>query len=138
MGARSNGAGGFRGFRNTSVSDILSSTDSQRMANMLTRCSRCGNTGSLSPRPPYVHAIARLLAPIQWDWREKPPCYSLSIFIPKRGGYINTLINTSLVAQTVKRLPTPGLIPGSGQSPAEGNGNPFQHSCLENPIDRGA
>ena len=31
-----------------------------------------------------------------------------------------------------------GSIPGSGRSPGEGNGNPFQYSCLENPMDRGA
>ena len=31
-----------------------------------------------------------------------------------------------------------GLIPGSGGSPGEGNGNPLQHSCLENFMDRGA
>ena len=31
-----------------------------------------------------------------------------------------------------------GLIPGSGRSPGGGHGNPFQYSCLENPIDRGA
>jgi len=31
-----------------------------------------------------------------------------------------------------------GLISGSGRSPAEKNGNPFQYSCLENPRDRGA
>ena len=31
-----------------------------------------------------------------------------------------------------------GLIPGLGRSPGEGNGNPFQYSCLENPMDRGA
>ena len=31
----------------------------------------------------------------------------------------------------------PGSIPGSGRSPGEGNGNPFQYSCLENPIDGG-
>ena len=31
-----------------------------------------------------------------------------------------------------------GLIPGSGRSPGEGNGNSFQYSCLENPMDRGA
>ena len=31
-----------------------------------------------------------------------------------------------------------GLIPGSGRSPGEGNGNPLQYSCLENPTDRGA
>ena len=30
-----------------------------------------------------------------------------------------------------------GLIPGSGRSPGGGNGNPLQHSCLGNPIDRG-
>jgi len=32
----------------------------------------------------------------------------------------------------------PALIPGSGSSPGEGNGNPLQYSCLENPMDRGA
>ena len=31
-----------------------------------------------------------------------------------------------------------GLIPGSGRSPGEGNGNPLQYSCLENPVDGGA
>ena len=31
----------------------------------------------------------------------------------------------------------PGLIPGSGRFPREGNGNPLQYSCLENPMDRG-
>ena len=31
-----------------------------------------------------------------------------------------------------------GLIPGLGSSPREGNGNPLQYSCLENPMDRGA
>ena len=29
-------------------------------------------------------------------------------------------------------------ISGSGRSPGEGNGNPLQHSCLENPMDGGA
>ena len=32
----------------------------------------------------------------------------------------------------------PGSIPGSGRSPGEGNDNPFQYSCLKNPMDRGA
>ena len=32
----------------------------------------------------------------------------------------------------------PGLIPGSGRSPGEGNGTPLQCSCLRNPMDRGA
>ena len=30
------------------------------------------------------------------------------------------------------------LIPGSGRSPVEGNGNPLQYSCLQNPMNRGA
>ena len=32
----------------------------------------------------------------------------------------------------------PGSIPGFGRFPGEGNGNPFQYCCLENPMDRGA
>ena len=47
----------------------------------------------------------------------------------------------SLVAQTVKSLPGVlgdlGSIPGLGRSLGEGNGNPLQYSCLENPTDRG-
>ena len=31
-----------------------------------------------------------------------------------------------------------GSIPGLGNSPGGGNGNPLQYSCLENPMDRGA
>ena len=42
----------------------------------------------------------------------------------------------------VKNLPADagdmGLIPGSGRSPGEANGNPLQYSCLENSMDRGA
>ena len=30
-----------------------------------------------------------------------------------------------------------GLIPGWGRSPGEGNGYPFQYSCLKNSMDRG-
>ena len=42
----------------------------------------------------------------------------------------------------VKNLPANagdmGSIPGSGRSLEEGNGNPLQYSCLDNPMDRGA
>ena len=42
----------------------------------------------------------------------------------------------------VKNLPANardvGLIPDSGRSPGERKGNPFQYSCLENPMDRRA
>ena len=46
---------------------------------------------------------------------------------------------TSLVAQMVKasahNAGDPGSIPGTGRSPGEGNGNPLQYSCLDNPMD---
>jgi len=32
----------------------------------------------------------------------------------------------------------PSLIPGSGRSSGEENGNPLQYSCVENPVDEGA
>ena len=51
------------------------------------------------------------------------------------------------MAQLVKNPPAtqesvcsagdPGLIPGSGRSPGEGNSNPLQYSCLGNSMDRG-
>ena len=47
----------------------------------------------------------------------------------------------SLMAQMVKKLPAMWenwSIPGLGRSPGEGNNNPLQYSCLENPMDRGA
>ena len=51
----------------------------------------------------------------------------------------------SQVALVVKNLPfnagdmrDAGSIPGSRRSPGGGHGNPFQYSCLEHPMDRGA
>ena len=51
----------------------------------------------------------------------------------------------SLVALVVKNLPAnagdtedTGSIPGLGSSPTRRNGNPFQYSCLENSVERGA
>ena len=47
---------------------------------------------------------------------------------PGGSGVKNALANAGAVS----------LIPGSGRSPGGGNGNPFQYSCLGNPMDRGA
>ena len=44
----------------------------------------------------------------------------------------------SVVKNSSANLEDPGSIPGLGRSPGEGNGNPLQYSCLENPTDRGA
>ena len=44
----------------------------------------------------------------------------------------------SVVKNALANAGDVGLIPGSGRSPGEGNGNPLQYSCLGNPMDRGA
>ena len=58
---------------------------------------------------------------------------------------LDIMLGSSQVSQVVKNPPTNAgnirdvhLIPGSGKSPWGGQGNPLPHSCLENPMDRGA
>ena len=41
----------------------------------------------------------------------------------------------SEVKESASNAGDPSSIPGSGRSPGEGNGNPLQYSCLENPMD---
>ena len=42
--------------------------------------------------------------------------------------------NSSVVKNPTANSEDVGSIPGSGRSPEEGNGDPLQYSCLENPI----
>ena len=69
---------------------------------------------------------------------------------PPKAGRQTTLSHLSIPAHLIaphpggsdgKNMPamqeTPGSIPGWGRSPGGGNGKPLQHSCLENPMDRG-
>ena len=44
----------------------------------------------------------------------------------------------SVVKNTLTNAGVMGSIPGQGRSPGEGNDNPLQYSCLENPMDRKA
>ena len=58
-------------------------------------------------------------------------------------GYLENSMNKgfpggSEVKASASNAGDPGSIPGSGRSPGEGNGNPLQYSCLENPMDREA
>ena len=62
-----------------------------------------------------VHGVPKSLTPLS-DWTELPP-YS---------------------KESACNVGEVGSIPGLGRSPGEGNGNPLQYSCLENPMDRGA
>ena len=47
------------------------------------------------------------------------------------------LLHSSVSKESACSAGDLGLIPGSGRSPGEGNGNPFQYSCLKNPLDGG-
>ena len=88
---------------------------------------------------PWQPSDLRLHAPVQgswvlslveelrshtlWVWPKKLPCHLLEKGFP--GG-------------SVAKAGDTGLIPGSGISPGEGNGNPLQYSCLGDPMERGA
>ena len=58
----------------------------------------------------------------------------LNIMVPPEGDFSGG----SVVKNPLANAGDAGSIPGSGRSPGEGNGNPLQHFCLENPMDRGA
>ena len=61
--------------------------------------------------------------------------YSLPHFLTTvHGGFLVAQI----VIETACNEGDLSLIPGSGRAPGEGNGNPLQYSCLENPMDGGA
>ena len=78
-----------------------------------------------------------------------PFSHTIKFFTQQRIMIINFFIRFSSQVlkrekkmQVVKNLPAnagdAGLIPRSGRSPEEGNGNPLQYSCLGNPMDREA
>ena len=114
--------------------------------------------------PGKSHGQRNLVGYSPWDqksrtWLKKLSSSSSSRTVGVRGLFWNQMIifpsvfvlywytesmpfsGYSLVAQTLKYLPTMwvglGLIRGSGRSPGEGNGNPLQYSCLENPMGGG-
>ena len=57
---------------------------------------------------------------------------------PQNGCNGNSTYFTGLCKESPCSAGDLGLIPGSGRSPGEGNGNPLQYSCLENAMDTGA
>ena len=66
----------------------------------------------------------------------EPWCWSL--IFKERNSVIQGLSCGSEVKEYACYAGAPGSIPELGRSPREGNGNPLQHSCLENPMNRGA
>ena len=79
-----------------------------------------------------IETRTELLSPL-WHLNHQPPCehiiywVEVSIFKGFPGG--------SEVKASACNVGDPGSIPGSGRSPGQGNGNPLQYSCLENPMD---
>ena len=51
---------------------------------------------------------------------------------------IRGFLHSSVSKESACSAGDSGLISASGRSPGEGNGNPLQYPCLENPMDRGA
>ena len=60
------------------------------------------------------------------------------LYIPAEQGFLGSSAVTNPPSNAGDATGAMGSIPGSGRSPGEGNGNPLQYSCLENPTDRGA
>ena len=52
--------------------------------------------------------------------------------------HILGLLGSSAGKESAHNAGDLGSIPGSGRSPGEGNGNPLQYSCQENPVDKRA
>ena len=69
---------------------------------------------------------------------EKPPCmYGLHFFLihPSVGHSSRDFPSDSDGKESVCNVGDLGSIPGLGRCPGEGNGNPLQYSCPENPMD---
>ena len=83
------------------------------------------------PSPPSPALLPRSL--LHWHPHLLHFCNCMTVFL---------IVKPSLGSQTVKNLfanaEDPGSILGSGRALGEGNGNPLQHSCLENPMNGGA
>ena len=68
----------------------------------------------------------------EWSRKIESPVFSVELCpLPKNTGFPSG----SEVKVSASNAGDLGSIPGSGRSPGEGNGNPLQYSCLENPMD---
>ena len=77
--------------------------------------------GSLAHNSPWGHKKLDMTECLNWTkWLNRASLYG------------------SAVEESACNIGDKGLIPGSGRSLGEGNGNPLQYSCLENCMDRGA
>ena len=110
-------------------------------------------TGPLPPspqgHPPHTHRDSHAAGPpaLPSPTASAPvTLHSIALFI-SFSGLLTPLFWPTLVAchpggsegkVSARNAGQPGSIPGLGRSPGEGNGNPLQYPCLENPMDGGA
>ena len=92
---------------------------------------RVMSSPSLRPRPGAPLTFPKASCPLP------QPCADLHCSGAKRGNTIQ-LVGGSISKESTCNARDPGPIAGSRRSLGEGNGNPFQYSCLKDLIDRGA
>ena len=109
----------------------------------------CFQSISSSQREILYHSTATPLPPTPGN-HGSPVCLNLPIsgISHKRNHAVFVLLwlasfswgfpSSSVGKESACSARDPGSIAGSGRSPGEGNGNPLQYSCLENPMDGGA
>ena len=76
-------------------------------------------------------------------WQKSPQCCKVVLCLYRRFSERPILVFKGFpggaeVKASACNVGDLGSIPGLGRSPGEGNGNPLQYSCLENPMDGGA
>ena len=81
----------------------------------------------------YITAIKLFLLKSGTTWKEYSLVFTCKVVLVSSG-----FPHSSVGKSSACNAGDPDSIPGSGRSPGEGNSNPLQYSCLENPTDRGA
>ena len=88
----------------------------------------CSGISSLLEEGMVVRGVLSIAwQPHLWSWAAED----------SRGSYFERSPSGSTGKEPSAKAGDVGLIPGWGRCPGEGNGNPLQYSCLENPMDRG-
>ena len=92
-----------------------------------------------APGSPGCSLVCDGISPVFVSASKWPyPCLSVSYSLVRTSVLMDLGPHSSVGKEFACNAVDPGLIPGLGRSLGEGNGNPLQYSCLENPMDSGA
>ena len=89
----------------------------------------------MNQTPSHTHFLSLLLLLLILP---PPSPLPISIHMPTLNLSLGNFPGGSDCKASTRNAGDLGSIPGSGRSPGEGNSNPLQYSCLENPMDGGA